>query len=56
MDGNFGLIKDSTGSFAWALARIAGFLMVASAIAATMRVKPREATELTGAIPSSVAH
>lgn len=33
----------------------AGFLFVAAAIAATMRVKPRE-TELTGAIPSSVAH
>ena len=33
----------------------AGFLFVAAAIAATMRVKPRE-TELTRAIPSSVAH
>ncbi|KJC40412.1 membrane protein [Bradyrhizobium sp. LTSP885] len=50
-----GLIKDSTGSFSWALVGIAGFLLVASAIAATMRVKPRE-TELTGAIPSSFAH
>ena len=33
----------------------AGFLFVASAIAATMRVKPRE-TELADAIPSTVAH
>jgi predicted MFS family arabinose efflux permease len=50
-----GLIKDSTGSFSWALVGIAGFLIVASAIAATMRVKPRE-TGLTHAIPSSATH
>ncbi|GKQ52543.1 MFS transporter [Bradyrhizobium sp. Ce-3] len=50
-----GLIKDSTGSFSWALVGIAGFLFVASAIAATMRVKPRE-LELSGAIPSSAVH
>jgi MFS transporter, ACS family, tartrate transporter len=50
-----GLIKNSTGSFSWALVGIAGFLIVASAIAATMRVKPRE-PEIAETMRSSVAH
>lgn len=33
-----GLVRDSTGSFTWALVIVAGFLLIAAAIAATMRV------------------
>jgi sugar phosphate permease len=37
-----GLVKDATGSFSLALVAIAGFLIVASVIAATMRVTPKQ--------------
>jgi MFS transporter, ACS family, tartrate transporter len=39
-----GLVKDSTGSYSLALATISGFLLIAAAIAATMRVtaQPRQ--------------
>lgn len=51
-----GLIKDSTGSFSWALVAIAAFLIVAATIAATMRVKPHETeVEAIGGSPS-IAH
>ena len=36
-----GLVKDSTGSFTWALVIVAGFLLIAATIAATMRVTPK---------------
>jgi cyanate permease len=36
-----GFVKSSTGSFSIALMAVAGFLLLAAAIAAAMRVTPR---------------
>lgn len=38
---SIGLVRDATGSFTLALLTIAGFLVVASAVALVMRVRPR---------------
>ncbi len=50
-----GLIKDSTGSFSWALTAIAGFLVIASAMAAALPLKRRHA-EVASAASLSTAH
>lgn len=48
-----GIVKDSTGSYSLALATISGFLLIAAAIAATMRVTAKPA-ELVAASPTAV--
>jgi hypothetical protein len=40
-----GAVKSSTNSFAIALMVVSGFLFLAAAIAATMRVKPKAASQ-----------
>ena len=46
-----GLVKDSTGSYSLALATISGFLLIAAAIAATMRVTTQPRREEAAITP-----